>query len=56
MAHWVSETPAGSQVTQANDLFVDAGGIIWVTDRGTGGVAALQPDDELAARMREAAL
>jgi hypothetical protein len=56
IAHWAAEAPPGSQVAQANDLFVDADGIIWVTDRGTGGVTALQPDDELAARMREAAL
>lgn len=56
IAHWVSEPPPGSKVPQANDLFVDAGGIVWVTDRGTGGVFALQPDDALAARMREAAL
>jgi hypothetical protein len=56
IAHWVSEAPPGSKVPQANDLFVDSGGIVWVTDRGTGGVFALQPDDELAARMRDASL
>jgi hypothetical protein len=56
IAHWVSEAPPGSKVPQANDLFVDASGIVWVTDRGTGGVFALQPDDELAARMSEASL
>lgn len=54
IAHWVSERPPGSKVPQANDLFVDADGIIWVTDRGTGGVFALQPDEALAVRMREA--
>jgi len=56
IAHWVSTAPPGSKVPQANDLFVDADGIIWVTDRGTGGVVALQPDDDLAAVMQEAAL
>jgi hypothetical protein len=56
IAHWVSEPPPGSKVPQANDLFVDSDGIVWVTDRGTGGVFALQPDDELAGRMREASL
>lgn len=53
VAHWVSEAPAGSTVAQANDLFVDADGLIWITDRGTGGVTALQPDDDLAALMAE---
>lgn len=56
IAHWVSESPPGSTVAQSNDLFVDASGIIWVTDRGTGGVFALQPDADLAARMDEASL
>lgn len=56
IGHWVSEPPPGSRVPQANDLFVDADGIVWVTDRGTGGVFALQPDDDLAALMHEAAL
>jgi hypothetical protein len=55
IAHWVSETPPGSAAPQANDLFVDSDGIVWVTDRGTGGVFALQPDDELAALMAESA-
>jgi hypothetical protein len=56
IAHWVSEPPPGSVVPQANDLFVDADGLIWVTDRGTGGVFVLQPDDELAALMHDASL
>ena len=55
VAHWVSEAPAGSAAPQANDLFVDSDGLVWVTDRGTGGVFALQPDDWLAALMEEAA-
>jgi hypothetical protein len=56
VAHWVSEAPPGSAAPQANDLFVDADHLIWVTDRGTGGVACLQPDERLAALMAEAAL
>jgi len=56
VAHWVSQPPPGSAVAQANDLFVDADGLVWVTDRGTGGVVCLQPDDALAALMAEAAL
>jgi hypothetical protein len=55
VAHWVSEAPAGSPVPQSNDLFVDEHGLIWVTDRGTGGVFCLEPLPELADLMAEAA-
>jgi hypothetical protein len=56
VAHWTSEPPPGQAAPQANDLFVDAAGIIWVTDRIKGGVYALEPEAELADLMREAAL
>ena len=56
VAHWVSAPPPGQPVAQANDLFVDAGGLVWVTDRGSGGVAVLEPEDELAALMADARL
>jgi len=56
VAHWVSEAPPGSVVPQANDLFVDDHGLIWVTDRGTGGVFCLEPLPQLARLMSEAAL
>ena len=56
VAHWVPETPAGQRAAQINDVFVGADLDIWVTDRVTGGVYRLAADDELAARMREAAL
>ncbi|MDT5105082.1 MAG: hypothetical protein QOI25_2595, partial [Mycobacterium sp.] len=55
VAHWVSEAPTGSPVPQSNDLFVDEHGLIWVTDRGTGGVFCLEPLSELADLMAEAA-
>lgn len=55
VAHWVSEAPAGSPVPQSNDLFVDEHGLIWVTDRGTGGVFCLEPLPELADLMTQAA-
>jgi hypothetical protein len=55
VAHWVSAAPAGSAVPQANDLFVDEHGLIWVTDRGTGGVSCLEPLPELADLMKQAA-
>jgi hypothetical protein len=55
VAHWVSEAPPGSAVPQSNDLFVDEHGLIWVTDRGTGGVFCLEPLPELADLMTQAA-
>jgi len=54
IAHWVPEPPPGRAVPQINDLFVDERGLIWATERDSGGVSALQPDDELAALMVEA--
>jgi hypothetical protein len=56
IGHWVSTPPPGAAAPQANDLFVDADQLIWVTDRGTGGVACLEPDERLAALMAEASL
>jgi hypothetical protein len=56
VGHWVSTTPEGQAAPQANDLFVDRDGLVWVTDRVSGGVACLEPDDRLADLMTEAAL
>jgi streptogramin lyase len=56
VGHWVSTPPEGQPVPQANDLFVDADNLVWVTDRVSGGVACLEPEDGLAALMAEAAL
>jgi hypothetical protein len=56
VAHWVAQPPAGQPAAQANDLFVDADQLVWVTDRISGGVACLEPDEELSALMSEAAL
>jgi hypothetical protein len=56
IAHWVPETPAGQQAAQINDVFVGAELDIWVTDRVNGGVYALEPEAELADRMRATAL
>jgi hypothetical protein len=51
VAHWVSETPSGQAAPQANDLFVDRDGLIWVTDRLRGGLFVLEAEGELAALM-----
>ncbi|HEX6148929.1 LVIVD repeat-containing protein [Nocardioides sp.] len=56
IAHWVPRTPAAQQAAQVNDLFVSADLDIYVTDRVNGGVYVVRPDEELATRMRGAAL
>lgn len=56
VAHWVPDPPRGQPVAQINDLFVDAGGLIWVTDRVNGGLYLLEPEPGLAALMAEARL
>ena len=52
IAHWVPEAPGGQPVPQTNDLFVDEGGLIWVTDRVAGGLAVLEPEPWLRDLMR----
>lgn len=52
IASWVPVTPEGQEAPQINDLFVDREGLIYVTDRVTGGVYVLQPEEDLLARMR----
>ena len=37
------EPPPGPAGAQINDLFVDDGGLIWVTDRIGGGLYVLEP-------------
>jgi len=44
VASWVPDQEA----PQTNDLFVEATGRIWVTDRFTGGLYCLEPEAELA--------
>jgi hypothetical protein len=41
-------------VAQINDLFVDSGGLVWVTDRIGGGLYVLEPEPGLARLMDEA--
>jgi hypothetical protein len=42
-AHWQPETPPGQAAPQTNDVFVDADGFVWLTDRLTGGLYVLDP-------------
>ena len=54
IAHWVGAAPAGQPVVQANDLWVDDSGRVWVTDRIGGGLTVLEPEPWLRRRMEEA--
>lgn len=54
VAHWVPAPPPGQPVPQLNDLFVDRGGDVWVTDRIGGGLYILRPRPALRAAMDEA--
>jgi hypothetical protein len=47
VASYVPVPPAGQACAQSNDLWVDDGGLLWVSDRIGGGVDVLEPDEEL---------
>ena len=53
IAHWVAEPPPGQPVAQANDLWVEETGLVWVTDRIGGGLHLLEPEPALADLMDE---
>jgi hypothetical protein len=40
--HWQPEVPPGQLAPQTNDLFVDTGGLVWLTDRIGGGLDVLE--------------
>jgi hypothetical protein len=42
VAHYVPETPPGQKAIQINDVFVDADGLIYISDRAGGGVYILE--------------
>jgi hypothetical protein len=54
IAHWLPEAPPGQEAPQINDVYVQADGLIFVTDRISGGLYVLQPEGSLAERMRAA--
>jgi hypothetical protein len=56
VAHWLPNPPDGQEAPQINDLFVDESGLIYTTDRITGGLYVLEPDDDLKERMELARL
>lgn len=56
IASYVPACPPGQEAIQVNDVWVGRDHLVYITDRVTGGVYILQPDDGLHARMTEAAL
>ena len=46
VAHWLPEPPPGREAPQVNDVFVDASGLVWLTDRYAGGLSVLEPLDD----------
>ena len=56
IAHWLPHAPGGQEAPQINDLYVDTSGLIFTTDRITGGLYVLEPDGELETRMETARL
>ena len=56
VAWWVPDVPGDQGAAQTNDLFVEEGGRVWITDRFTGGLHCLEPEPALAELMRAARL
>jgi hypothetical protein len=56
VAYWVPDPPQGQEAPQINDLYVDTSGLIFTTDRISGGLYVLEVSDELAEVMEEARL
>ena len=48
LASWLPEPPPGQRAPQTNDLWVEADGRVWLTDRVGGGLDCLEPEPELA--------
>jgi len=52
IAHWIPECPADQPACQINDVWVAEDQLVYVTDRVNGGVYVLEPETDLAGRMR----
>jgi hypothetical protein len=51
---WESETPPGQEASQINDVFVDDDLNVFVSDRITGGLYVLRPDEAMVLALNEA--
>ncbi|MGI9647446.1 MAG: LVIVD repeat-containing protein [Acidimicrobiia bacterium] len=56
IASYIPACPPGQQAIQINDVWVGEDHLVYITDRVTGGIYILEPDEKLAARMTEAVL
>ena len=56
IAHWIPDCPPGQPACQINDVWVGEDLLTYATDRVNGGVYVLEPEPDLAARLRAAAL
>lgn len=54
IAHWIPECPPNQVACQINDVWVGEDHLVYVTDRVNGGAYVLEPEPDLAHRMREA--
>lgn len=54
VAFWDPETPPGQRSPQTNDLYVDTDCTVYATDRVSGGLYVLEPEDWLRQTMEEA--
>ena len=54
LAWWLPDAPAGQQAPQTNDVWVEAGGRVWLTDRFAGGLHCLEPERALAELLQAA--
>ena len=55
IAFYEPECPEGQEAIQINDVWVGEDHLIYISDRVNGGIYILEPDQELDARMTEAA-
>jgi hypothetical protein len=56
IAHFIPACPPGQQAIQINDVFVDEGCNIYITDRVGGGLYVLEPDNGLRDEMERSRL
>ena len=53
---YIPECPPDQVAIQVNDVWVGSDQLVYITDRGRGGIYILEPDERMSARMKEAAL
>jgi hypothetical protein len=56
IGYYVPACPPGQRAIQVNDVWVGEDHLVYISDRVSGGIYILEPDEDLAARMTGAAL